>query len=106
MRKWRHDARGFYLSEIWVQNSFRKQNFNRDTKNFYGRDDYSIFDSVLKKSLPRYFNDITKAEIQHWKNSIDYKTYNDYITKKFNELNITIKFRKRKFDHFVWFQNR
>lgn len=75
-------------------------------KNFYGRDDYSIFDSVLKNSLPQYFDDITKADIQRWQKLFDYKSYNDYITKKLDELNITIKFRKRKFDRFVWSRNR
>ena len=37
---------------------------------------------------------------------IDYKKYNNYITRKLDELGITLEFRKRKFDHFVWFNNR
>lgn len=28
-------------------------------KNIYGKDDYSILDTILKESLPRYFDDIT-----------------------------------------------
>lgn len=75
-------------------------------KNLYGRDDYSIFDTVLKESLPQYFDDITRADIQRWQSSCDYQSYNDYITKKLDELDITVQFRKRKFDHFVWYQNR
>ena len=75
-------------------------------KNLYGRDDYSIFDTVLKDTLPQYFDDITKAKIRRWQNSFDYRAYNDYITKKLDELNITLPFRKRKFDHFVWYLNR
>lgn len=75
-------------------------------KNLYGKDDYSIFDTVLKETLPKYFSDVSKREIQRWKATYNYKAYNDYITKKLDELNITIHFRKRKFDHFIWFQNR
>lgn len=75
-------------------------------KNLYGQDDYSILDTVLKEYLPRYFNDVTKGQIQKWQNSFDYKAYNDYITDKLGELGITIEFRKRKFDLFVWYRNR
>jgi len=72
----------------------------------YERDDYSIFDSVLAKYLPQYFDDITENQIQKWRKSFDYKSYNDYITNKLDELNITVENRKRKFDHFVWYKNR
>ncbi len=34
-----------------------------------------------------------------------YRAYNDFITRKLNELGITIPFRKRKFDHFVLYKN-
>ncbi len=75
-------------------------------KNLYGRDDYSILDTVLKESLPKYFDDITQSQIKHWQDAFQYKEYNDYITRKLDELGIDIEFRKRKFDHFVWFNNR
>ncbi|MDE6240981.1 MAG: hypothetical protein K2M08_01010 [Anaeroplasmataceae bacterium] len=75
-------------------------------KNLYGRDDYSILDTVLKDSLPKMFTDIKKSNIQHWVDTYNYKAYNDYITRKLDEYGITISFRKRKFDHFVWFKNR
>lgn len=75
-------------------------------KNLYGKDDYSILDTVLKEHLPDYFDDITTRQIQKWQESFDYKSYNDYLTRKLNELNITIEFRKRKLDHFVWFRHR
>ena len=75
-------------------------------RNLYGRDDYSILDTVLKEYLPRYFNDITRGQIQKWQDGFDYKSYNDYITHKLDEYNITVKYRKRKFDHFVWYKNR
>ena len=75
-------------------------------RNLYGRDDYSILDAVLKEYLPCYFDDITKSQIQKWQNEFDYKSYNDYITAKLDEYGITVEYRKRKFDHFVWYKNR
>lgn len=75
-------------------------------KNLYGKDDYSILDTVLKDHLPDYFDDITTSQIQKWQKSCDYKSYNDYLTRKLDELNITVEFRKRKLDHFVWSKNR
>ncbi len=75
-------------------------------KNLYERDDYSILDTVLKESLPKVFTNIKKSDIQHWVDTYDYKSYNDYITNKLDEYGITIPFRKRKFDHFIWFKNR
>lgn len=75
-------------------------------RNLYGRDDYSILDRVLKEYLPRYFDDITQSQIQRWQDECNYKEYNDYITQKLNDLGITVEYRKRKFDHFVWYKNR
>ena len=75
-------------------------------RNLYGRDDYSILDTVLKEYLPRYFDDVTKSQIQRWQDSFNYKAYNDYITRKLDELEITVEFRRRKFDLFVWYRNR
>ena len=74
--------------------------------NLYRRDDYSILDTILKEYLPRYFSDITKGRIQRWQDTFDYRAYNDYITHKLDELGITVPYRKRKFDHFVWYKNR
>lgn len=75
-------------------------------RNLYGRDDYSILDTILKEYLPRYFSDITRGQIQKWQNEFCYKECNDYITKKPDKLGINVEYRKRKFDHFVWYQNR
>lgn len=75
-------------------------------RNLYGKDDYSILDTVLKEYLPRYFDDVTKSQIQKWQDNFNYKAYNDYITNKLDEYGITIEYRKRKFDHFVWYKNR
>ena len=59
-------------------------------RNLYGKDDYSILDTVLKEYLPRYFDDITKGQIQKWQDGFDYKAYNDYITRKLDEYGITV----------------
>lgn len=75
-------------------------------RNLYERDDYSILDTVLKEYLPRYFDDITRGQIQKWQDSFNYQAYNDYISKKLDEYGITVPYRKRKFDHFVWYKNR
>ena len=74
--------------------------------NLYSRDDYSILDTILKDYLPRYFSDITKGKIQRWQDTFNYRAYNDYITYKLDELGIKTPYRKRKFDHFVWYKNR
>ncbi len=75
-------------------------------RNLYGNDHYSILDTVLKVYLPRYFCDITQRQIQRWQDSFSYREYNDYITMKLDDLGITVPFRKRKFDLFVWYNNR
>ena len=75
-------------------------------KNVYEKDDYSIFDTVLKDSLPRYYDDLTTGENKKWQNKFNNKEYNNYITKKLDELGITLEYRKRKFDHFIWSNNR
>lgn len=74
--------------------------------NLYGRDDFSILDTILKEYLPRYFDNVTRGQIQRWQDSFNYKAYNDYITGKLDEFDITVENRKRKFDHFVWYLNR
>ena len=74
--------------------------------NLYGRDDFSILDTILKEYLPRYFDDITRSQIQRWQDGFNYKAYNDYITSKLDELGITVENRKRKFDHYMWYLNR
>ena len=74
--------------------------------NVYGKDDYSIYDTVLRDHLPDYFSDITSSQIKRWRTERNYAAYNGYITQKLNALEITSPHRKREFDHFVWFNNR
>lgn len=60
----------------------------------------------MKDHLPDYFADITTGQIKKWVDSYDYKSYNDYLTRKLNELGINVPFRKRKLDHYIWYNNR
>lgn len=74
--------------------------------NLYKKDDYSIYDNVLKDTLPKYFKDIKVTTINQWRCNFKYEEYNNYIEKKLDEYCINIKNRKRKFDHFIWYNNR
>lgn len=74
--------------------------------NLYGKDDYLIYDTILKKNLSRYFGDITTYQLEKMRINIDYKSYNDYIENKLNDLNIHCPFRRRKFDRYIWYENR
>ena len=74
--------------------------------NLYGKDDYSIYDTILKKNLSRYFGDITAYQLEKMRKNIDYKSYNDYIENKLNDLKIHCPFRRRKFDRYIWYENR
>ena len=73
----------------------------------YEHDDFSILDTVLAQYLPIYFKGkVKKAHIEKWRKNFMYEKYNDFITQMLDELNITTEFRRRKFDHFIWFLNR
>lgn len=72
----------------------------------YGNDNYSIFDGVVKNTLPFYKKNITKNRIESWRKSYDYKSFNDCIGQLLDDNNIHIKNRRRMFDHFMWYPNR
>ena len=72
----------------------------------YGRDDYSIFDGIVKNTLPHYIQGLTTNKIDTWRRSFDYKTFNECVGKLLDENNIHIPFRRRKLDHFLWYANR
>lgn len=72
----------------------------------YGRDDYSIFDGIVKNTLPHYIQGLTTNKIDMWRRSFDYETFNECVGKLLDENNIHIPFRRRKFDHFLWYANR
>ncbi len=72
----------------------------------YRNDDYSIFDSVVAKSLPRYSPIATAADITRWRKSYNYQAFADCITEILDRNEIHIDFRRRKFDHYIWYTNR
>ncbi|NCC61204.1 MAG: hypothetical protein EOM12_09720 [Verrucomicrobiae bacterium] len=72
----------------------------------YGRDDYSIFDGIVKNTLPQYVQGLTTNKIDTWRRSFDYETFNECVGKLLDENNIHIPFRRRKLDHFLWYANR
>lgn len=71
-----------------------------------GRDDYSIFDGIVKNTLPHYIQGLTTNKIDTWRRSFDYEAFNECVGKLLDENNIHIPFRKRKLDHFLWYANR
>ena len=72
----------------------------------YERDDYSIFDSVVKDALPYYIPKLTKTTVNDWRKTYNYAAFNNCIEKLLDQNNIHIPFRRRKFDHFLWYANR
>lgn len=77
----------------------------------YGRDDYSIYDSVVAEHLYEYSldeNPIFKTTPNKWRLKHDYKDFNNYIGKILdaNGIGSDIEGRRRCFDHYLWFKNR
>ena len=72
----------------------------------YRQDAYSIYDSVVAKTLPRYALGVTAAEISRWRTGFDYKSFSDCICSILDQNEIYIEFRRRKFDHYIWYTNR
>lgn len=75
----------------------------------YKKDDYSIFDIIVKKNLPNYCEEnlkISANKIESWRNKFDYKSFNELIGNVLDTYEITIPNRRRAFDHFLWYKNR
>lgn len=77
----------------------------------YGRDDYSIYDSVVSKYLHEYSlesNPIKKQTPDKWRRDCDYEKFNSYINDILdaNGIGSSVEGRKRCFDHFLWFKHR
>ena len=71
----------------------------------YERDDYSIYDGILKSNLKKYI-DVKENQIEKWRKNCDYESYHNLIGEILSNNNIDIKDKRRKFDHFIWWQNR
>ena len=72
----------------------------------YHRDDYSIFDAIVKESLPNYVDGLSKHKLDVRRSEYNYVAFNECIGGLLDEYNIHIPFRRRKFDHFLWYANR
>ena len=72
----------------------------------YNKDDYSIYDSVLRDHLPEYIENISKNKIDKWRKSIDYESYHNCITEILEKNGIKLKDKRRKFDRFIWWSYR
>ncbi len=75
-------------------------------KEIYDRDDYSIYDGIVRKALPHYVKGLTTFKIDYWRREFNYKAFNDCIGLLLDENDIHIEYRRRKFDHFLWYPNR
>ena len=86
--------------------SFASKYCHYHNRFLYQNDDFSIYDTIVRKKLPECFTDITESILENWRETSNYEAYNKYIEKKLNELKITINNRRRKFDHYFWYLNR
>ena len=60
-------------------------------KNVYEKDDYSILDTILKDSLPRYFDDITTGEIKNGRRVSIIRNITITLQEKLDELEYYIR---------------
>lgn len=75
----------------------------------YGRDDFSIFDNVVKEHLKDYNTknrSVSAYRVERWREQINYKEFNDYIGQLLDDYKITLPNRRRAFDYHLWFENR
>ena len=75
----------------------------------YGRDDFSIFDNVVKEHLKDYNTknrSVSAYRVERWREQINYKEFNDYIGQLLDDHKITLSNRRRAFDYHLWFENR
>lgn len=71
----------------------------------YGKDAYSIYDTVLKDTLPYYYP-ISKTDIENMRETFDYDQYRITIDKVIKNNHITCTFKRRKTDLFLWYHNK
>lgn len=70
----------------------------------YGRDDYSIYDSRVKKKLPDYEGcTATKNKLNTWRNNGEYEKFNDCVWSVLETNKLTgEKFPRQKLDRLLW----
>ena len=57
-------------------------------------------------NLKKYNPDLNPHKLDQWRINYKYKLYNDAIAEILEKSHITIDFKRRKFDHYVWYLNR
>lgn len=98
-----------------IYRGFNKKLFSFATKYcclhntvIYERDDYSIYDSAVRRLLPKYAKKVgvklTGAQLDRWYKEDNYEAFNNAVDTVLNAAEITIENRKRKFDLFLWSQ--
>lgn len=83
----------------------------------YGKDDYSIYDSVVARLFPEYtaishktnpqITQISVAQVERWRQAKAYGSFNDAIGTFLDEIGIdakTYQSRRRDFDRIIWEQ--
>lgn len=93
----------------------------------YKKDDYSIFDKVVKEHLGDYLSiedcreffgsdtrlrknqtvaKLVDSKIEEMRKSCDYEGYTDFINFLLNKHSITRPHKRRELDWFIWYRNR
>ncbi len=74
----------------------------------YGKDDYSIYNSSVRKYLPQYAKKygvkLTGTNLNKWVKDNDYASLNNAVDQVLDAAEINMKNRKRAFDLFLWSQ--
>lgn len=74
----------------------------------YGRDDYFIYDSLIKNYFPMYNHNITSNQIDKFRKQMKYEEYHQCLDNFLDVHGIKGKIpeKRRMFDHFIWYQFR
>lgn len=70
----------------------------------YEKDNYSIFDKIVAKTIPQYL-DVTQKRINECKDK-GYQEYHKLITGLIDVYDLHFDFVRRKLDYFLWYPNR
>lgn len=72
----------------------------------YGRDDYAIYDTIIKDNLPNYIVGVSAYKIDKMRSNIDYLSYVGIIDLVLKNNNIQPNGYRRKLDNLIWYKNR
>lgn len=68
----------------------------------YGKDDFSIFDTILTDNLVRYDPRLTPKIVRSFKENFKYADYSKAIESILLAKNINVPFKRKLFDQFIW----